>query len=222
MNFTPFAYFEKTPQVTFIGVSFSNASQASYTFTGVNFGSSGLCAITIGNEISGAVGRTVNSITLNGVTMSQAVQQISGLNSTGVGSAIYYLRKSETTGTVVITFSAAPQRCLIGIYSITDNSSDVPYQTRSNTNNSGTGLSQSYTSLEQDSVGILHYTVGLHTVTGLGWTNATQTFNLGDGIYGQTRYSGANFLTTSAGSRTIGVTHSNSTQPSSLVGAVWN
>lgn len=222
MNFTPFAYFGRPSlQANFIGTSFSAASQAAYTFTGVNLESSGLSVITIGNEISGAVGRTVNSITLNGVTMSQAVQQISGLNSTGVGSAIYYLRQTTTTGTIVVNFSAAPQRCLISIYSITNNLADIPYQTRNNTATSGTGLTNSYTDLEQNSVGILHYTVGLDSVTGLAWTNATQRFNFGSGAFGQTRYSGADFLTTTDGNRIISITHSNSTQPLSLVGAVW-
>ena len=223
MNFTPFAYFEKTPQVAFIGTSFSNSSQASYTFTNVNFGSSGLCAITIGSEINGAAGRTITSVTLGGVTMSKAVEQTSALNSTGVASAIFYLRKSNTTGNVIVNFSVAPSRCLIAVYSISDNSSDIPYQTKASTATTGTGLSNAFTSLYQDSAGILQYTIGLHSIspTTITWTNATLRFNLGDGVYGNSRYSGADFLTTSAGNRTVTTSHTNSTQPISLVGAVW-
>jgi hypothetical protein len=223
MNFAPFTYFNKAQSnivaVTYVGSTFSTVGLTTYTFNNVNLGSPGLCIITIGHEHSGTIGRTVSSVTLAGVTMSLGVQQVSTGAVQATGAAILYLRQSAPTASIVVNFSGSSNRCHISVYNILNNTSDSPFQTRSNTSNTGRGFTQSYSGLSVDSVCILHYTIGLDSVTGLSWSNADLAFNFA--VAGTTRYSGATFLTTTSGDRTIAVTHSNSTQPLSLAGCVW-
>lgn len=221
MNFTPFTYFNKRPQITYVGYTNSNTSLLTYTFNDLSVGESGLSVICVGSEISGSTGRTVTSITVDGVNAIQATQSLSGLSSTGVASAIYYLRRTNPTASVAISFNTAPARCLVSIFNITNNESDTPEQSRINTANSGTGLSASFSGLSASSVGVVNYTIGLDSVTGLGWSNATERFNLGSGTIGQTRFSAADFFVDNFGNRIVSVTHSNSTQPLAYAGVVW-
>jgi hypothetical protein len=207
------------PAVSYVGSTFSNVGSTTYTFNNVNLGSPGLCIITVGHEHSGTTGRTVSSVTLAGVTMSKAVEQVSTGQIQATGAAILYLRQSAPTASIVVNFSNSSNRCHISVYNILNNTSDSPFQTRSNTSNSGRGFTQSYSGLSASSMCILHYTIGLDSVTGLSWSNADLAFN--SAVAGTTRYSGATFLTTTSGDRLIGVTHSNSTQPLSLAGCVW-
>lgn len=223
MNFAPFTYFNKAQSnaraINYIGSTFSLAGATTYTFNNVNLGSDGLCIITVGHEHSGTTGRTVSSVTLAGVTMSLGVEQVSTGAIQSTGAAILYLRQSAPTASIVVNFSGSSNRCHISVYNILNNTSDSPFQTRSNTSNSGRGFTQSYSSLSADSMCILQYTIGLDSVTGLSWSNADLAFNTA--VAGTTRYSGATFLTTTSGNRLIAVTHSNSTQPLSLAGCVW-
>ena len=219
MNFAPFSHLIRTPQVTYIGFTYSSSTATTYTFTNVNLGSSGLCVITIHGEITGSAGRFITSALLNGVTMSVASSAQSALNSTGVGAQIYQLTQPSRTGTIVINFSGSNNRCGVGIYNILYNQSQVSGV--SSNANSGRGLTSPFTSLNQDIAGISAYTIGLDTVTGLSWSNATQTYNFGGGAIGASRFSSATFLTTASASRTISTTHSNSTQPLALATATW-
>lgn len=223
MNFSPFTYFNKqnTPLVSFIGTTYSSASSTSYTFTNLNLEGSGLCVICVHAEVVGSVGRTVNSVTIAGASSSQAAQVSSGLNASGTTAAIFYIRQESSSATVVVNFNLAPARCLISVYRILNNLSDLPNQTRTAVALSGTGLSLAFTSLNADSVGVAAETIGLDTVSSVAWTNANLNYNVGSAPFGATRGTGANFTTTTSGNRTVSVSHTNSTQPIALAGAVW-
>lgn len=226
MNFTPFAYFNPTlsttASVSFIGTTYSAAASVTYTFTNVNLGGSGLCVVCVHGEISGLSGRSVNSVSVGGVAATLATQVSSGLNATGTNAAIFYIRQTSTTGNVVIVFnSPGVSRCLISVYRIQDNNSDTPYLTNSSHVSNGTGRTYTFTDAEINSVGICIETMGLDTVTGVAWTNATLNYNVGSAPLGATRTTGASFTTTSGGTRTVSVSHTNSTQPLAAAGALW-
>jgi len=53
------------------------------------------------------------------------------------------------------------------------------------------------------------------------WTNATERYDSVIGAGQVTQASGADFVTTESGNRTITTTHINSSQAISLTGAVW-
>jgi hypothetical protein len=63
-------------------------------------------------------------------------------------------------------------------------------------------------------------TNGLHD-TPMTWTNATERYDSIIGAGQVTQASGADFVTTESGNRTITTTHINSSQAISLTGAVW-
>ena len=117
-----------------------------------------------------------------------------------------------------MTFSAAPSRCGIGVYRIQNNVSDTPIQSQTSSLTAGTGLTITFTGLTTYSLGVCAQTNG-NTVP-MTWTNATENYDVA--LAALTEMSGANFLTTTSGNRTVSTSHSNSGQPLTLVGVVWN
>ena len=196
----------------------NTASQTSYTFTGVTIGGSGLIAISVHSEAS--TPRTISSATINGnaATIASQITQGTG-QSTNTG--IIYLRvTSGTTADISITFTGAVLRCGIGVWRIENNISDTPLQSQTVGANSGTGLTITFTGLTSNNAGVCSQTNGSDN-TPLTWTNATENYDVATGS-GQTQMSGGNFLTTSSGDRVISTSHSNSSQPLTLIGVVWN
>jgi hypothetical protein len=209
-----------SPQVSFVSSTFSTSSLSTYTFTSINLGGPGLCVVNVQAEVA-ATARVVNSVTIGGLTATQAAQVNSAQNATATTSAIFYLaNNANTSGNIVVTFNAAPTRCFISVYRIVNNSSNTPFQTLTNTATSGTGLSLNFTALNAGAVGVAVETIGLDNVTSLSWTNATLDYNTTAGG-GTTRVTGASFKTVSSGNRTVSVSHTNSTQPLAMAGAVW-
>ena len=218
MNFAPFSYLSSKPSISFSSSTFSTASLLSYTFTNLNIGS-GLSVICVHAEV-GAAGRTVNSVVVGGVTSSQAAQISSTQNSTATTAAIFYIRQSSSNPNIVVTFNLAPSRCMVSIYKILNNKSDIPNQTRTAVATSGTGLSLVFTNLIDNSVGVAAETIGLDSVTSVAWTNANLTYDTRIAA-GATRTTGAIFTIVNSENRTVSVSHTNSTQPLTLAGCVW-
>lgn len=223
MNFTPFTYFNSrtAPIMSYIGATFSLSGVSQYTFTNLNFdGGNGLYVLSVQAEAASA-NRTINSVIVGGVTASLAYQLTTPINTTSTIGGLFYLRQSASSNTVVINFSAAPSRCYVAVYRITNNLSDIPYQGRTASASSGTGLTISFTSLSTNSVIISSQTNGLDTAGPITWTNATSVYDLSLGT-GTTRITGATSSVANGGNLTISTSHANSTQPILLVGASWS
>jgi hypothetical protein len=223
MNFAPFTYFNKTaPIISYIGSTFSLSSASSYTFTNLNLGGgNGLYVLSVQAE-AGAANRVVSSVVIAGVTSSLAYQLTTPNNTTSTSSSLFYLRQSATASTVVVNFSGGVvSRCFVAVYRITNNRSDIPYQGRTASATSGTGLSISFTSLNDNSIIISSQTNGLDTAGPITWTNATSVYDLSLGT-GTTRIAGATSSVAAGGNLTISTSHTNSTQPIVLVSGAWN
>jgi hypothetical protein len=221
MNFAPFAYLNKEtilPSISFIGTTSDTAGRTTYTFTSVNLGGAGLCVIGIHSENANV--RTISSVSIGGVTASEAAQITSVDNDTATISGLFYRSQSSSSANVVVNFSSAVSRCFISVYRILDNTSNVPNQIRTSTAPSGTGLTLSFTGLSNNSVGVAAYTAGTDGITSITWTNATSRYNLSAGG-GTTRITGADFITTNSGDRAVSVSSTNSVQPITMAGAVW-
>jgi hypothetical protein len=215
-----------TPSVTkpattndYITFTSNTSSLTTYTFNDVPIGGSGLIAITVHNESTTAI-RTITSATINGDTATIASQVGQGpgalaFTNTGV---IYGRVTGGTTANISVTFSAAPSRCGIGVYRIQNNFSDIPVQSQTASLTSGTGLTITFTSLTTFTAGVCAQSSGI--ANPITWTDATENYD--ETLGGTTEMSGANFITSSSGNRTVSTSHSNSTQPLTLVGVVWN
>lgn len=220
MNFFPFSNFDTLPKLNYITSTWSSVSLQTYTFSNVSLGGEGLCVVAISAEISGFAGRFINPVTINGQSATGNTS-VSQLNSTGVTTAIYRLRQTALTGTVSVTFlTSAVARCYIAIYNINDVISDTPITTLNDTKSSGTTASLTFNNLQEDTIGVFAYTIGLDTVSGITWSGANLNINQSLGT-GQTRVNNASLRTTATGSRTVSVVHTNSTQPKVLLGQVW-
>ena len=166
------------------------------------------------------VSRPISSATINGTAATIASQVSQGpgaLQFTNTG-IIYSRVLSGTTANISITFTGAVTRCGIGVYRIQNNISDTPIQTQTSSLTSGTGLTITFTGLTISNVGVCGTTLGI--ANPVVWSGATENYDVQ--LVSLTEMSGANFITTSSGNRTITTSHINSTQPLTLVGVVWN
>ena len=219
MNFAPFSYFDTLPKVYYITSTWSSASALAYTFSNVSLGGEGLCVIAISSETATTTGSFLNVVAINGVSaIGNASRATTG--TTGVTTAIYRLRQTAQTGTVSVSFQTnVVARCYIAIYNINDIQSDTPV-TLTDNKNTGTTASVTFTNLQEDTVGVCAYTIGLDTVSGITWSGANLNINQSLGT-GQMRVNNAQLITTATGSRTVSVVHTNSTQPKILMTQVW-
>ena len=206
------------PSIDYITFTSNTASLTTYTFNNVPIGGDGLIAISVHSESSAS--RTISSATINGEAATIASQISQGpaaaqFTNTGV---IYLRVTSGTTANISITYSGAVTRMGIGVWRIQNNISDTPIQTQTSSLLTGTGLSITFTGLTTYSLGVCGQTNGI--ANPMLWTNATENYDVA--LASLSEMSGANFLTTTTGDRTITTLHSNSTQPLTLVGVVWN
>jgi hypothetical protein len=206
------------PSIDYITFTSNTASLTTYTFNDVPIGGDGLIAITIHSEAG--VNRTITSATINGnaaTIASQITQGPSALQFTNTG--VIYLRvNSGTTANISVTFSGLVARMGIGVWRIQNNISDTPIQTQTSSLLTGTGLTITFTGLTTYSLGVCGQTNGI--ANPMLWTNATENYDVQ--LATLSEMSGANFLTTTTGNRTVSTLHQNSSQPLTLVGVVWN
>ena len=210
---------ELAPSVSFVGTASISSGATNYTFANVNLGGPGLCVIGIHAE-SGAAGRAINSVTVGGLSASVATQVTTAINSTSTVSGLYYIRQGTSSGNIVINFNNSVSRCIISVYRILDNKSDIPNQIRTTSATSGTGLSVTFNNLLEEGVGVVAYTAGSDGITSVNWNNVNLRYNFSLGS-GTSRVTGGDFVTLTAGDRTISVSHTNSVQTIGLAGAVW-
>lgn len=224
MRFAPFG-FENSQAVatttavlnyiTFTGIT---TDASSYAFNNIDVTTAGLVVVAIHSEASNP--NTISSVTINGSAATIAIQrtQTIAANSNAL-TGIAYLRITGTTATVTVNYNNNQGRCVIGVWRIDSNNSDTPISTDSSSAISGTTLSINLNNTSLTNVGVIGETNGTQNTT-VTYTNATARYN--SAVENLTQASGGDYTTTSSGTRTITTTFSNSTQPITLVGAVWN
>jgi hypothetical protein len=206
--------------LTYITSSSNNSSLATYSFPSTNIGGPGLIVVAFQTERLTALIQTP-TITIGGVSATIAGDSYAG-TSPYISTIIAYARiTGGTTANISITYPANQTRIGIGVWRIQNNISDTPIQVQKSGANSGTGLSITLTGLTSNNLGVCAQTNGTQG-TSMTWTNATEDYDSDIGSPAGTRISGASFITSSSGNRTITTTHSNSTQAITLLGVVWN
>lgn len=190
--------------VTYISVNTSSTDLTTYTFNLSGTFNPALYVFGISSEDIAATGTTLSTVTFAGNSASSVVN--TSVNASGgnviIGAIFAYRQTSSVTNpAIVLTFSATTSRVAVGLWSIVDNSSDTAADTKSSSfTSSGSSLTNDYTSLQTNDVGVCVVCSGdNNSVT---WTNATERY---DGTIGgeNTRASGADFKTTTTGNRTI-------------------
>ena len=171
------------------------------TFSSINLGTpepNRVIAVCIAGYVltSATAALTINSVTIGGVSAT-IVSNLSKTNTSsggeGSASCIAYIEESTlTSGNIVVNYTCSetgtgPVTDLtVAVYNITNQNNNAPYNTSSNSGNSGTSVS------ENVSVPLLGCTIGAATNGGGGpgnasWTNLTQ-----DVLTGNTLITGHN------------------------------
>jgi hypothetical protein len=132
----------------FLQATADNGNLTTYTFTGVNFGSADANRrIVIGVLArASAIGRTVSSATIGGVSATILSQQ--DLNLSGAGYNVHAYLTADvpngTSGTVAITLAAGALRLQIATYRVISNAALVLADSKSKTSGaSGSATSES-------------------------------------------------------------------------------
>jgi hypothetical protein len=203
------------PTVTFIGGYQDGASLTTYNAGSQSTGI-GLIVLSVASSAAGA--RTSNYLTVGGVNATLIDQQTQGRGAGGnIQNALYYIVTTASTNTITTNWSGPADNTNIAWWRIENYNQTTPiYSGKTNTGTS-TGLSLTTTSLNNNAIGIATNTVG--TDLGINWTNATERY---DGLVeAQIRISGADFKTTSVGTRTVSTSHVSTSDGDILIMAVW-
>jgi len=212
---------EILPTVTYVTLVDDTTAQTTYTFTNASIGAPGLIVVAYHAEVAAATARTFVSATIDGnAATSVATIAQNGTTSTTTG-LISRRITSGSTATVSITFSGALTRSRIAIWRINNNVSDTAFTTSTAGAASGTGLSITLNSVPANAVGMAAQTNGTDN-TPMTWTNATERYDSIIGTGTTTQASGADFVTTESGNRTITTSHASSAQAMTLAAAVWS
>lgn len=171
---------------TYIGTTADVSTRTVYTFTNHAIGTASAdrwVAVLINAGAAG--GRTVSSVTINGV----AAQLDSTTNGSFTVPTTYawLAVPAGTTATIVVTFSGACTGCAVSVYALTGLSSGTPVD--SDTSSSpGSGVTLT---TPLNGVMLSHITAGAGAMT---WTGPTEDFDQG---FGTGQISGASKLNTS-------------------------
>ena len=204
-----------SPTITYLTTNGSSSNLSTYTYSSVSFGSPGLIVVSVG-----AFGNyTLTSLTIGGVSAVKAISLTSGGS---VKSDIWYAEVTGTTGNIVVNYGSQMSNNLIGVWRINNYSSTTPVFSGSTQGTSGS-ISITTSSLDSGDVGIGSMNCTYPSTPGSqSWTNATENFNnfISEfGIGNQLR--GAEFTTTTSGTRTITVSNLNG-ESTTLLTAVWS
>lgn len=108
----------------------NTTSQTTYTFSSVSFGTEASDRVTIVGFASraNASGRTINSVTINGVSATYAnIGSFTDASNSDFAAIYYADNPTGTTGDVVITFNAAMLRCSLQVFRMVGHLSSAPY-----------------------------------------------------------------------------------------------
>jgi len=204
----------------FVNTYSNNSSLTTYNFTTASIGPS-LAVIAVHSETTVGTSVPASSVTIGGVTATQAVSATSTGSSSGVAHvSLWYAELSSSTTSVTVNYPSGPFRCGIGVYTIQGYISTTPTFTGSDTDvNFVTTRTVNTTSISSGSAIIAAHTSGnvyAHT-----WSGVTERYDeqIGGGLTGAT---GASLVTTSTQTHTIvSTTGTAPSQGTALGVAVW-
>lgn len=214
---TPSSTVPLDPTVTFVSGYQSGASQTTYDSGSVT---TGIGLIVLSVAASSLGGRTSSSLTVGGVSAT-LIDQASIARSAGgdIQNALYYIVTTSATNTLVATWSNTMENTNIAWWRIENYNQSTPiYNGKTTTTSASTGLSLTTTSLNNNAIGIATSTVGDQNIS-VTWTNATERYD--GAIEAPIRVSGADFKTTSVGTRTVSTSHTSTPEGDILIMAVW-
>lgn len=203
--------------ITYSGGTNSTTNTTTYTFSNQNTGSGLIAVVVSGNRGSGSA---VSSATIGGVTANIAQNTTSSGSLGGnVYQAIIYAEVTGSTNTIVINFSTGVQNCQINYWNITNYTSSTPVYSGGTTSSNSSGLSLTTSSLNGTNVGVCGSILGVSNTTQT-WTNATERYD-NTIESGSPSVSGADFTTSSSGTRQVDTSHSSNGYGEILQMVVW-
>lgn len=107
--------------VSFLQAAEDAADQTTYTFAGQDFGaeaSDRYIIVGIGSRDTGSGAKTVDSVTIGGVTATIVRQAQNATTNSTVGALAIAAVPTGLSGSVVVTFSEQMLRCGIGVWRI--------------------------------------------------------------------------------------------------------
>lgn len=203
------------PSATFINTYTSTANQSTYNFT-ITGVTPGLYVIQVGCETTSA-GRNLTAATFDGQSM------VVGSEINPPISLAYAYVNTSSSGTITLSLFYDGSSIIsmgFGLWKLNNVSSTTPIQIQSAIATSGT-VSITFTGLTANNVGIIGNGKAVYN-DATTWTNATVRYDI-DTNPGNTngmRLSGADFVTSTSGNRTVSV--DTTTNRNSLMGLVWN
>jgi hypothetical protein len=188
--------------VTYRTNLYSSSNSTTYTFTGVNFGTTGLVVIAVGGTAAANQGN-ITSVTIDGNTANTALT--GSFTSAIWKQGIFYAEVTNTTGTIVINAPGTGLRnCSVGVWVVTNYQSTTPTFTDAR---SSLNASESITtlSLAAGSIGV-GACIDTSNDANMTWTNATERYDRSSGeATEQAKTSGADFSQSTTGARTVTV-----------------
>ena len=158
-------------------------SATAYNFGSLSLGtaSADRVIIALATADSGTGGRTINSITLNGVGMT-LVTSITTANSGTAATAIYYMAKpTGTSETVIVNTSGGTPPCSVAILAVYGLNSSTPY---SFANDASPGASASpNTAAIATNYNSIIVGVSDSRSSGASWTGITEQRDIGIGSW---------------------------------------
>jgi hypothetical protein len=204
--------------LTYLIYGEDKATRSTYTFSAVGYDGPGLIIVAVhGRDDDGAAG--INYVNISGYSMTQIVSQQQGTSGSNNVALYAYRMTAGTSADIVINWTVPMERCSIGVWRLTGNSSDVPFDTDIAVSSSTSfGLSDTLNlNTGRNWVVAAFTTNGTNAIT---WTNATEKYDFGySGENG--RVSGASELFTSGATATISTSYSAQAQCVMCM-AVWN
>jgi hypothetical protein len=177
-----------------------NTNNTTYTFSSVDLGVSGMVVVAVGTNTIG-VGASITNVTIDGIT---AVQAVGGGFSNSHLNGIFYAEVTASTGTITVTTSVTSNSIVIGVWKVVGYSSTTPFYINSASSTSTTlGITTSSLPSRTMGVGVVTDSNTNYSYT---WTNATERYEINNGDFtSRAETSGADFLGTTSGTRTVSV-----------------
>jgi hypothetical protein len=196
-------------------------NETTYTFTSQ---STGVGLVVVAVSCQSSTQRVLSSATIGGnpATIITSVTSVGG-GSQGTNPVQYALIQGVTTTStndISVTWDGQCLNTNCAVWRINDYNSTTPVWSGGTFNNyQSTGLSLTTSSLNGTNVGIFASVLGANN-TPVTWTNATERYD-GTIEAGVPSTSGADFSTTTTGTRAVSTSHNNNAFGEVLIGAVW-
>lgn len=119
------------PSISYRTSNSSTTNTSTYTFSGQDIGTAASSRmVVVAAHSRSSASRTLNTVTIGGVSATEAIQLQSGTNQL----AIFYASvPTGATGDIVLTYSGTILRAAIGVWAVYDLQSTTPTDTGSST-----------------------------------------------------------------------------------------